>query len=283
MTIAECLQKIAQTLKAQNFSDAQLEARFLLQEALGLSSAQLLTCGDQTLSPENESKVLAWADRRAKGEPLAYISGRRGFYKAEFLVEPGVLIPRPETEFVVTTALARVSNPAFLADFGCGSGCIGLSLLGEWPQAQLWALDASPVATRVTIKNAEHLGFLNRVSVVESRAEDWKPGRAFDVIVANPPYIAEGDPQVESTVHRFEPHLALYSGDQGFEAIRGWALAAYRHLKDGGVVVFEIGAGQSEAVQAIMKNCGFKAIEVTQDLAGIDRVVSAIKRGQQNG
>lgn len=279
MTIAECLRKIAQIFKQNDFIDSQKESRILLQEALGVSAVELIVQSDRTLSSSEQAHVDQWVRRRSAGEPLAYISGIKGFYKAEFLVQPGVLIPRPETEFVVTTALAYVRDPVTMADWGCGSGCIGLSLLGEWPKARLLAVDASPIAVDVTKRNAERLALSDRTTVIHSRVEDWSPPNhlALDLIVANPPYVAEGDPRVEPGVHLFEPHSALYSGDEGLDALRRWTSAAYRQLRDGGFVVFEIGAGQTEAVQAIMKASGFKTIEVTHDLSGIDRVISASK------
>jgi release factor glutamine methyltransferase len=278
MTIADCIQKIAHTLKTAGHVDPRREARFILQEALRLSAAELVRESDRELSLQEGKLLSEWEQRRAAGEPLAYISGRKGFYKAEFLVEPGILVPRPETEFVITTAMARLLvPPAAIADFGCGSGCIGLSLLGEWTTSRLWALDISPLAVEVTLRNAERLGFRERTRAVLSRVEDWTPDQPLDLIVANPPYIAQGDVRVEPMVHRYEPHLALYAGKDGFEAIESWIGAAYCHLKNGGVAVFEIGAGQSGAVRAIMKGRGFKAIEVTRDLAGIDRIISAIK------
>lgn len=211
--------------------------------------------------------------------PLAYLAGKKGFYKHEFLVERGVLIPRPETELVVEVALQRANEKTVrnLADFGCGSGCIGLSLLRELPEATLWSIDSSVKACGLTAKNAVNLGVDERVFVHNKNVSDWKPKQALDLIVANPPYIAIGDVRVQSHVHQYEPHDALYSGVDGLDAVREWTGKAFAWLNKAGIFVSEIGAGQSTRVVEIMKDAGFEQIEVARDLAGIERVISGVK------
>ncbi len=231
------------------------------------------------LTPQQDRELKEWLSQRASGMPLAYLSGCKGFFKHEFLVEKGVLVPRPETELVVETALARARGKRVraMADLGCGTGCIGLSLAAEWREARLWCLDASVKACGVTAKNAAKLGVDDRVFVLNARVENWKPKQALDLIVANPPYIPLGDTRVQKSVHQYEPHEALYSGADGLEALRSWSGKAAEWLNRGGLFVCEIGAGQSSAVGAIMADAGFKDIETARDLAGIERVLSGVK------
>ncbi len=235
-----------------------LEARHLIQAAV--------ECGKMNV-------VRSWAQERARGVPLAYLTGKKGFWKNEFLVEPGILIPRPETEHVLEVALARGRQVLNFADLGCGSGCLGLSLLKEIKTATLWTVDSSALACAVTQKNAKALGLEARV--VQSEVVAWRPPVQFELIVANPPYVALGDMNVQDSVHAFEPHAALYSGADGLDAIRAWSAWASRHLALGGVFVCEIGAGQMSAAREIMLGLQLEKIEIDKDLAGHERVISA--------
>lgn len=256
--------ELVSAFRAAGFEDPGLEARHLLREA----GVQL------TVDEVQLNKVREWRDKRVMGIPLAYISGVKGFYKHEFRVAPGVLIPRPETEHVVETALRRwASEPRdTFADLGCGSGCIGLSLALEKPGTLPTLVDQSPFACEIAAKNATRLKV--PATVIHSPVEAWRPVKKLSLVVANPPYIAEGDPEVQASVHQFEPHAALYSGRDGLEALRSWTAWSARNLKSGGLLVYEIGTGQSAAVSAIMTQHGFKDIEIEKDLAGHDRVVS---------
>ncbi len=255
---------------------AAFEVRQIFQQALFIDSAQMLIHEDRELTQEEEDRIRHWVSARLNGEPLAYLSGRKGFYKYEFLVEPGVLVPRPETELVVEQAL-KLCKPSHIADFGCGSGCIGLSLVSEYPGAELWSIDSSPKAIEVTLKNAEKLAVAERAQVVLSDVESWTAPEPMDLIVANPPYIAEGDPQVEAHVHAHEPHEALYSGPDGLAALRSWTAHARRNLQSNGIFVSEFGAGQSAQVREIMFKAGFQDIQIVRDIAGHDRVISGRK------
>lgn len=276
MTLLEAYDQL--THEFRTLKCPALEARQLLQAALSIEYSQIITRGEAKLNEEQTRKILQWRDERLRGVPLAYLSGRKGFYKYEFLVEPGVLIPRPETEFVVEVALNRAGkNGARIADLGCGSGCIGLTLLKEIPDSSLVAVDLSEKACEVTLKNRAHLGLENRAEVVNSRVDNYAPEISFTLIVANPPYIGMGDPNVEPAVHAHEPHLALYSGPEGLDAIRAWTTWSFRSLAQDGVYVMEIGAGQSEAVREIMKAAGFTDIQTEKDLAGHERVISGRK------
>jgi release factor glutamine methyltransferase len=274
MTIAELEADLRARLRA--FDNPAFEARQILQAGLGLSAAELMAHGDRQVKHDDLVAMQVWGERRREGYPLAYLTGRKGFYKHEFIVAPRVLVPRPETEHVVEAALAR-GEVARMADLGCGTGCIGLSLLAEWPSAHLSAVDASNVAVDVTRRNAKALGLESRTEVIHARVEDWSPSFSLDLIVANPPYIAEGDSHVQKSVDQFEPHAALYSGRDGLDAIRSWSTWAKRHLRDGGFLIYEIGSGQKQAVEDILKGLGFRSIASNKDLAGHDRVVTAQK------
>ena len=281
MTVEELAQELRILLG--DCEQPALEARQILISLLAFSGARLIASFDQEVDGELAARAREWARRRSEGYPLAYLTGKKGFYKSDFAVVPGVLIPRPETEHVVEVALARAHAVRCFLDLGCGSGCLGLSLLSEWPQATLQAIDTSPLATQLTLRNSERLGLSGRIEVVTSEVEKFQPKGAVDLVVANPPYIAEGDPDVQRSVHQHEPHAALYSGLDGFAAIRSWAAWSSLYLRPGGVFVCEIGSGQSDLAQEIMKAAGFEKIQITKDLAGHDRVVSAVKRGEHDG
>jgi release factor glutamine methyltransferase len=277
VTLEQFQSELTAKLKESGLDNPAGESRRLAQACLNLSTAQVIAHGDRELEPAQLRRLREWGEKRAQGMPLAYLAGIRGFYKDEFLVEPGVLIPRPETELVVETALKMI-EPQRIADYGAGSGCIGLSLLREAKKAVLWSIDSSPQAIALTLKNAAKLNLAERTQVILSQVETWQPPGALDLIVANPPYIAEGDKQVEAHVHKYEPHSALYSGPDGLVALRAWIPHAFKNLRAGGVFVTEIGAGQSPAVREIMSMAGFTGIEVLNDLAGLDRVVAGRKK-----
>ncbi len=276
MTIADAL-TFAQT-QLSRFEQPQYEARELVGSLLGLTASDLMVKEGILLTPQQDRELKEWLNQRANGVPLAYLSGVKGFYKHEFIVERGVLVPRPETELVVETALARSREKRLrkIADLGCGTGCIGLSILSEVPEADLWCLDISIQACGVAAKNATKLNLDEHVFVLNVAVERWKPKHALDLIVANPPYIPLGDTRVQKSVHLYEPHEALYSGADGLDALRVWTQKSAEWLTKGGLFVCEIGAGQSLQVGAIMAEAGFTKIETARDLAGIERVLSGV-------
>lgn len=283
MTIREVLPHMTDALQRVGFEQPQYEARELLKALTGLSTADLLTHDETALTEQQELILHQWMQKRLRGAPLAYLTKEKGFFKHIFKIEPGVLVPRPETELVVEIAIRRASAMAIgirqMADLGAGSGCIGLSLIYEWTQAQLWCVESSPRAGSLIVNNAEMLQLYDRVHVDCIGVESWDPETTFDLIVSNPPYIPVGDPRVEKAVHDHEPHAALYSGTDGLTAIRNWIPKAFALLNPGGLCVFEFGAGQSEAVRAIMDQSGFYEVQIHRDLAGIERVISGSKHG----
>ncbi|MDK9702917.1 MAG: peptide chain release factor N(5)-glutamine methyltransferase [Sulfuritalea sp.] len=248
------------------------EARLLLGHVLDRSAAWLVSHDDQVL---DEDELLAFASlvaRRADGEPVAYLLGRREFFGREFTVSSAVLIPRPETELLVDIALAGVDagGTARILDLGTGSGCIAITLALEIPQAQVTAVDASAAALGVAQQNAERLGA--EVRLLQSHWFDGLAGERFDLVVTNPPYIAAADPHLLAGDLRREPVAALASGADGLDAIRQIVAAAPAHLAPGGWLWLEHGYDQAEAVRALLAAAGLSAIDQHRDLAGIVRV-----------
>jgi release factor glutamine methyltransferase len=248
------------------------EARLLLGHVLGRPAAWLIAHDDQALQ---EDELLAFASlvaRRAGGEPVAYLVGRREFFGREFAVSPAVLIPRPETELLVGIALSIVGAGATarILDLGTGSGCIAITLALEIPHAHVSAVDASAAALAVARENAERLGA--KLRLLQSHWFDQLAGDRFDLIVANPPYIAGGDPHLAAGDLRHEPAAALSSGADGLDAIREIVAAAPAHLAPGGQLWLEHGYDQAEAVRELLAAAGLSDIEQHRDLAGIVRV-----------
>jgi release factor glutamine methyltransferase len=246
------------------------EARLLLLHTASATATELAAHPERELAPRQVAQFLSLISRRAVGEPVAYLIGRREFYGREFAVSPAVLIPRPETELLVEIGIARLrgaKRPRIL-DLGTGSGCVAISLALELG-GEVLAADVSADALAVARANAESLGA--RIEFVES---DWYSnvdGR-FDLIVANPPYVAESDPHLAEGDLRFEPPRALASGADGLSAIRRIVSQAPGHLTADGWLFFEHGYDQAAAVRELLESAGFVGIEQHPDLAGIIRV-----------
>jgi release factor glutamine methyltransferase len=244
------------------------EARLLLAAASGFSEASVLAFPERDLPEETEGRFRELVQRRARGEPVAYILGRKEFYGLELAVNPAVMVPRPETELLVDLALQR--DFSSLVDLGTGSGAIALAIKRHRPAARVVAVEASAAALAVAQRNAARYGLQ-----VEFRHGRWfEPlaGERFDLIVANPPYVAEGDPHLPGL--EFEPRAALTSGADGLDAIREIAREAPRHLAAGGWLLVEHGAGQEQAVQALLQQAGLEEVDSCPDLARIPRVAA---------
>ena len=244
------------------------EARLLLAAASGFSEASVLAFPERDLPEETEGRFRELVQRRARGEPVAYILGRKEFYGLELAVNPAVMVPRPETELLVDLALQR--DFSSLVDLGTGSGAIALAIKRHRPAARVVAVEASAAALAVAQRNAARYGLQ-----VEFRHGRWfEPlaGERFDLIVANPPYVAEGDPHLPRL--EFEPRAALTSGADGLDAIREIAREAPRHLAAGGWLLVEHGAGQEQAVQALLQQAGLEEVDSCPDLARIPRVAA---------
>ena len=249
-----------------------LENRILLCHATGLTRVQLITQGDRPLAPDEAQRLDALVARRLRGEPIAYIVGKREFFGLDFQVGPAVLIPRPDTELIVELALERLpQGPSRLLDMGTGSGAIAVAVAHTRPDADVTALDVSPDALAVARENAAANGA--SVRFLESSWFDaLAPGETFDVIASNPPYIAAGDAHLAQGDLRFEPVGALTDHADGLSALRIIVAGGARHLVPGGWLLLEHGYDQAPAVRALLAKAGYTDVQSWQDLAGIERV-----------
>lgn len=273
-TLRELLNHTAQRLIGISGSP-RLDAEILLAAVLERPRSYLHAWPEQLLEPEQSARFIAWRDRRCAGEPVAYILGRREFWSLDLEVTPDTLIPRPETELLVELALARLpkDQPVTVADLGTGSGAIALALAVERPLARIVATDQSPAALMVAQRNTRRLEIHN----VEFREGDWCAplgDERFDLIAANPPYVAAIDPHWRQGELRFEPPAALVAGDDGLSALRAIVAQAPDYLKPGGWLLLEHGYDQGEAVPALLRERGFDAVSDHRDMAGISRTSS---------
>lgn len=264
---------IGQALAAAERTIDAVDARVLLCHAVRREAAYLIAHADDPLSPEGRRAFEVLVARRAAGEPVAYLTGRREFFGLGFQVTPAALIPRPETELLVELALERIprDRPCDVLDLGTGSGCVAISIARHRPQSRLTATDCSETALAVARENARALAARN----VKFAAGKWfgaVVGRRFDLIVSNPPYVAEADPHLAQGDLRFEPRAALVAGADGLAAIRLIAKQARRHLTSGGWLLFENGHNQAADCRALLDTEGFGGIQSWRDLAGQERV-----------
>lgn len=253
-----------------------VDADWLLAHVLQRPQAWLFAHGDTVLEPAATRRYEALVARCAAGEPVAHLTGRRGFWTFDLSVTADTLVPRPETELLVEWALSAIPRdvPVALADLGTGSGAIALALAQERPLAQVTAVDASDAALAVARTNAEALG-LSRIAFLHG---DWcapLAGRRFDGIASNPPYIRDDDPHLARGALPYEPRMALASGPDGLDAIRVLARATRDHLVDGGWLALEHGFDQGAPVRALLQAHGWHDIETHVDLEGRDRLTTA--------
>lgn len=250
-----------------------VDARVLLQEALGLTHAQLIAHSDRRLIAAEQDRFLALTRRRMAGEPIAYILGRREFYGRDFRVTPSVLIPRPDTELLVELALERMRSltSARVLDLGTGSGCIALTLALEAVESSIYAVDASSEALAVATANRAALGVAN-VTFLHGAWFLPLAGMTFDLIVGNPPYVAEDDPHLAQGDLRFEPREALCAGMHGLDDLERIIAHAPAHLRPGGWLLLEHGYDQAADVGALLAHAGLEDRFVAPDLAGVPRV-----------
>lgn len=248
------------------------DAEILLAAAAGLTRTQLLTRADDVLSPAVATRFSELCMRRARGEPIAYLLGRREFWSLDFSVDPAVLVPRPETELLVQRVLDLVSAAdATVADLGTGSGAIAIALAHERPGWRVAATDTSVSALAVARRNGQRLA----PGRIEWLAGDWfapLAGRRFAAIASNPPYIAADDPALESDGVRFEPRAALTPGGEGLKALAAIVEGAPLHLNAGGWLVLEHGAAQAVVVRSALVARGFTHVTSHRDLAGHERI-----------
>lgn len=249
------------------------DAEALLLHALGKPRSWLIAHADDPLDIDGQTAYAALVHRRENGEPVAYITGRRGFWTLDLEVTSDTLIPRPETELLVELALERLPRglDAQIADLGTGSGAIALAMASERPHARVMATDASAAALQVARRNAQRL----RLDNVEFLQGDWLEPltfRRFTLILSNPPYIESDDPHLGRGDLRFEPASALASGSDGLDDIRRIVDEARAYLEPGGWLLFEHGWNQGAAARQLLEAAGYIKVFTAQDLEERDRV-----------
>ncbi len=287
-TIRRVLTWATADLRERGSPSPRLDAELLLAEVLKVTRVSLITEGEKPLAKHELAAYKSLHVRRRASEPVAYLVGRREFYGRSFAVDARVLVPRPETEALVEVALARTAHldlAARVLDLCTGSGCVAITLAKERPTTRVVASDVSDAALAVARRNAYRLGAhalaFVRSDLFASFAErdDADEPRRFDLITANPPYIASGElPSLQADVRDFEPHLALDGGADGLDLVRAIARRAPAFLAPGGVLALEVGDDQPEATARILEEAGFGEVEVARDFARRERVVSG-RRG----
>jgi release factor glutamine methyltransferase len=254
-------------------SEAAIDAEVLARHVLGCDRAQLLTEGRKPAPPGFEDRFQRMIARRAKREPVAMIIGHREFWGLDFEVTSDVLIPRPETEFLVEEALtfARATGCRLAIDVGTGSGCIAIAIAHELPELRVIAIDASPAALDVARRNARN----NRVADrIEFREGDLLRGvtETADLILSNPPYVPDADAAaLQQEVVQFEPHAALFGGADGLEVVRRLLDEGAAHLAPQGRLIVEFGFGQDAAIRQLAAGAGWNVIHIREDLQRIPR------------
>ena len=273
MNYADCYKEGARRLKDCGVREAELDARLLLEYVCKTDRNTLLAHPERAVSEEERDKFLALIARREKREPLQYITGEREFMGLNFETSPETLIPRQDTECLVEEAMKELHDGMEILDLCCGTGCILLSLLNYSNDCKGFGVDINEQAVALARKNAENLGIEARFAVSDLfEAVNGK----YDLITSNPPYIPTQvietlDPEVKS----YEPMAALDGGEDGLTFYRIIIAEAKDYLKRGGMIFFEIGYDQGEAVSKLLTESGYKYVEVIKDLAGLDRVVKA--------
>jgi release factor glutamine methyltransferase len=247
-----------------------VDQRILVCHALGISRTALITQSERALTADEALRVAELLQRRHDGEPVAYIIGQREFFGLDFETTPAVLIPRPDTELLVELSLARLPPRGRVLDMGTGSGAIAVSIAHSRPDASVTALDVSQEALAVAARNAQR-----NQAAVRFLHSDWYAaveGEQFDLIVSNPPYIADGDRHLSEGDLRFEPSGALTDFSDGLSALRTIIAGAPARLAPGSWLLMEHGYDQADAVRALLSSAGYTEVQSWQDLAGIERV-----------
>ena len=267
--IARALGDAARQLEKSS-DTARLDAELLMAEALHIDRDKLILSPPDRNVPE---RFWAMVERRQAGEPVAYITGRRAFWNVELHVGPGVLVPRPDSEVLIASAIEHFDGsdgPKRILDLGTGPGTLLLAAIDIWPKATGLGVDVSRQALSYASANARRLGFESRVRLIQG---DWAKGLAesFDLVLCNPPYVPE-DAELGAGVREYEPDEALFAGKEGLDAYRELAPQLPRLLNPGGLVAVEIGSDQADAVTELLTRDGLRA-SVANDLAGRPRAV----------
>jgi release factor glutamine methyltransferase len=269
---------LAQAVRTLATESAQLDAEVLLAACLGKPRSHLHAWPERSVTSEQQAQFLAWLQRRAAGEPVAHLTGRREFWSLELSVTANTLIPRPETEILVELALGKIPHDTtvHIADLGTGSGAIALAIASERPHAEIIATDISPRALDVAAQNAQRLDIRN-VCFIEGSWCTPLPARPFDFILSNPPYIAESDPHLQAGDVRHEPRSALAAGPQGLDDLQRLVRCAAGRLAGNGWLLVEHGYDQGDQVRQLFSESGYRDISDHADAAGISRVTMGRK------
>ena len=271
-TVRKVLDWTREYLTSKGVENSRRETEWLLVAALGLDRIGIYVNFDKPLTDRELVTCRELVSRRARREPLQYILGTQEFMGLDFLVNRAVLIPRHDTEVLVAEALKRASATSSILDIGVGSGCIAVSLAKSLPEAEVWGVEMSPEALDLARKNAENHGVT--VTLVEGSLFDPVPGKKFDLIVSNPPYIPTADlATLQPEVRDYEPKQALDGGADGLDFYRSIVAAAPAHLCPEGWLMVEVGIGQSPSVTAIFSAAGFVNCFTAHDPARVERVV----------
>jgi release factor glutamine methyltransferase len=311
--VRTALKQGIQLLRTAHVPSDSLAAEVLLIHATSKNRTWLYTHPEETLAPEVTANYFALVHRRAQGEPTQHLTGKQEFWGLEFEVTPEVLIPRPETEHLIEVALdhlavreLRAGHPQLftgqglrILDVGTGSGNIAIALAKDLPGAEIFATDISSAALKIARRNAARHSFANRIHFLESNLLDaFSDARSsqgasdlgdqhhsprishhpspFDLIISNPPYIGRREaPTLAREVRDHEPHAALFGGEEGYEIYGPLILQAAAHLKPGSLLILELGHDSLAAVQPLLETPTWTNIAITNDLAGIPRVLSA--------
>lgn len=287
MKIKEVLDRTIQFFKDKKFEQARLEAEWLIAGCLGLDRVQLYMKYEQPLKETEIVKLREFVKRRSSGEPLAYITGTKGFYKLDFKINQDVLIPRPETETLVEYAIdwarkyLKEKTEIKILDIGSGSGCIGLTMAKELPNVKVQLIDISEKALAVAMENAQKLKLEEKciftIGDAEKMAMEVEEG--FDLILSNPPYISPDDLEVEENVKRFEPHQALFASN-GTDLLKSWSSKYVSKLSKPGLMMLEMGYRQGAEMKKYLEDLKkFDQVQIIKDLSGNDRVI----QGSING
>ena len=279
LNLLTILKRTEEFLRKNDIASPRLEAEILLSHVLHTNRLQLYLEFDKPLQESELAPLRPLLKRRIQREPLPWITGEWGFYNEEFIVLPDVLCPRSDTEALINTVLEHIPTEGdfFVADIGCGSGCIGLTLAMERPNIKLYAVDIAPAALECTKRNVEKFALQDRVAVLKGPFLSPIPAqRPIDIVVSNPPYIPSGDiADLEPEVSEYEPRIALDGGADGLDVYNVLIPKAAERARV--AVAVEVGIHQSVKVSAIMKDAGLRNIQVVNDLGGIPRVVMGFK------
>ncbi|MBT5931253.1 MAG: peptide chain release factor N(5)-glutamine methyltransferase [Rhodobacteraceae bacterium] len=273
MTVFEAVANSTHRLRAAGIDSAARDARALVAYALGVGPDRIVLLGPDPIDTRAQDQLSDYVERRLQHEPVSKIAGLRQFWGRDFHISKAVLDPRPETETVIVEALKYPAKTVL--DLGTGSGVLAVTLMMEWPKAEALATDISPAALAVARENADRFDIGDRLNFAQSNWFEGVQG-SFDLIVANPPYIAMDEMAgLDRDVRDYDPHIALSPGGDGLDPYRVIAACVRRHLSPDGRLIVEIGYQQAVEVMQLFQNAGLSALRCHADLAGRDRVISA--------